>query len=51
MSEVSIQKKQYERPKLASVGAVGDVTLATNGSERLDGAFDAGTPLTEVTTS
>lgn len=51
MSEFSKEKKQYQRPVLSSIGAVGEVTLATNGNVRLDGAFDSGTPLTEVTTS
>ena len=46
-----MKKLTYQVPMLRAHGTVEAVTNANTGGSRLDGSFDAGTPLSDLTTS
>lgn len=51
MQDIRATRQAYEAPTLHKLGNFGDLTLATTVGARLDSAFQAGTPLSEITLS
>jgi hypothetical protein len=43
--------KQYEAPRVTTIGSVADLTQAQGAGERLDADFPAGTPKPDLTFS